>query len=212
MSEHLREERRKLLAAALGHVPFDGWAGALKRAAADCGWDAVMIARAFPGGVAELIAFHAAEADRRMTEALRRRDLSRLKIRERIALAVRLRLEGEARHREAIRRALAFDSLPGQGGRALKSLYATVDAMWRGIGDGSTDVNFYTKRALLAGVYAATLVIWVNDRSEGFADSWAFLDRRIADVMRIEKLKARARRFRERLPDPWRFLGRLRYG
>src|SRR5262249_40534678 len=162
------EERRRLLAAALGDVPFDGWGGALKRAVVDAGWDASMAARAFPGGVADLIAFHSAEADRRMREALEARDLSRLKIRERIALAVRRRAEAEARHREAIRRALAFHSLPGQGGRALKNLYATVDAMWRGIGDRSTDFNFYSKRALLAGVYTSTLLIWLNDRSEGF--------------------------------------------
>jgi len=116
-----------------------------------------------------------------------------LKMRERIKGAVRIRLERHAGQREAVRRALALLSLPFNAGLALKLLYKTVDAMWYAAGDTSTDFNFYTKRATLAGVYSSTLLYWLNDRSPGSEATWGFLDRRIDDVMKIEKLKARVK-------------------
>jgi ubiquinone biosynthesis protein COQ9 len=212
MSEHLIEERRAILKAALGHAAFDGWAGALNRAVSDCGYDRTMAARAFPGGTAELIEFYMADSDRAMLAALEELDLDELRMRERIARAVRTRLEAVAGQREAIRRAIAFQTLPGQNARALRGLYRTVDAIWRACGDTATDFNFYTKRGLLAGVYASTLLFWLNDKSEDFADSWDFLDRRIDQVMTIQKATGRLKELRERMPRPWRLLGRLRYG
>jgi ubiquinone biosynthesis protein COQ9 len=211
MSEHLAEERRRILQAALGHVAFDGWGGALTRGVADCGYDRAVAARVFAGGTPELIDFFLREADRRMLEELDQIDLPSLRIRERITLAVRTRLEQATGQREAVRRAVAFQMLPGQAGRSLRALYRTVDAIWRACGDTATDFNFYTKRALLAGVYSSTLLFWLNDKSEGFADTWAFLDRRIGEVMAIQKLRGRLSRLTQRLPDPWRALGRLRY-
>ena len=178
--------RRRLLDATLPHVPFDGWTGtALQRAAADLGLDAATAVNAFPGGAAELIAFHSAEADRRMLDALQPMDLPAMRVRDRVAAAVRLRLEQNAEHREAIRRALAFLALPQNGPLALKCLYRTVDAIWYAAGDTSTDYNFYTKRLLLSGVYSSTLLFWLNDDSEGNAETWAFLSRRIDEVLKI---------------------------
>jgi ubiquinone biosynthesis protein COQ9 len=116
-----------------------------------------------------------------------------LKIRDRIKSAVRLRLERHAGPREAARRALSTLSMPLNAGLALKLLYKTVDAMWYAAGDTSTDFNFYTKRATLAGVYSSTLLYWLNDRSPGAEATWAFLDRRIDDVMKFEKLKGQVR-------------------
>jgi ubiquinone biosynthesis protein COQ9 len=115
------------------------------------------------------------------------------KIRDRIKSAVRIRLERHTGEREAARRALALLALPLNAGLGLKLLYKTVDAMWYAAGDTSTDFNFYTKRATLAGVYSATLLYWLNDRSDGSESTWAFLDRRIDDVMKIEELKSRVR-------------------
>jgi ubiquinone biosynthesis protein COQ9 len=164
-----------------------------------------MALRAFPGGVVELLEFFIAEADRHMLDALARTDLSALKVRERIATAVRLRLEAETPHKEAVRKALAVLALPIHAGRALKCLYRTVDAIWYAAGDTATDFNFYTKRGLLAAVYGATMLYWLDDRSAGSVDTDAFLDRRIADVMAIPKLTRRLGEIVDRLPNPARF-------
>ena len=163
--------------------------------------------QAFPGGPVALVAYHAAYADRRMEEALKESDLAAMRVRERIAHAVRLRLEQNAAHREAIRAALPILAQPANGGHALSSLYRTVDTIWFAVGDKSTDFGFYTKRALLAGVYLSTLLYWLNDGSEGTQATWAFLDRRIADVMRIQTTQARFARFR---PPGMELLRRLR--
>jgi ubiquinone biosynthesis protein COQ9 len=199
--------RRAVLAAALPHVPFDGWTDRiLDRAAADIDLDAAEARRLFPGGAADLIALFVAEADRRMVESLASHDLAAKRVRDRIALAIRARLELARPHREAVRRAMAYYALPFNAAAGTRTLYRTVDAIWRAAGDRATDFNFYTKRALLAGVYGSTLLFWLDDNSEGSAATWAFLERRIDNVMTIQKVRGR---LTKRLPDPDRIVARL---
>lgn len=180
------EARETLLEATLAHVAFDGWTDkALRAGAADAGVDPVVAANAFPGGPAEMIAYASTRSDQRMLAELEPRDLAAMKVRERIACAVRLRLEQLTPHREAARRGLGFLTLPQNAVLGAQCLYRTVDAIWRATGDTSTDYNFYTKRLLLAGVYSSTLLYWLNDESKGFTETWAFLDRRLAEVVKV---------------------------
>ncbi len=212
MSAHLAEARAQILQAALVHVPFDGWTHAtLGKAVADAGLDPSLGRRAFPGGAIDLVEYFIADADRRMLAALETLDLPSMPVRERIATAVRTRLAQNLGHREAVGRAIGLLARPTNGPRALKTLYRTVDAMWHAAGDRSTDYNFYSKRVLLAGVYSATLLHWLNDSSEGQENTRAFLDRRIADVMALERAKGRAARIKRRLPDPFRLWRRMRH-
>ncbi len=205
-SEALRE---KLIDAAIAHVPFDGWGDkALAAAARDLGIDPALVRNAFPGGGIEMIEFHSRLADRRMVADFEQADTTGLKLREKVALAVRLRLSANTAHREAIRRALTILALPLHAALAARLLYRTVDAIWYGLGDKSTDYNFYTKRALLAGVYSATLLYWINDKSAESAETWAFLDRRIAEVMLIPQAMGWLGKLAGKLPDPFRLLRR----
>lgn len=193
--------RDRLADAMAAEASFDGWtrtalaAGArrleLQQGEAD---------RLFPGGPVQVLTHLSQRADFRTVEDMEKEGVGALKIRDRIKGAVRIRLERHAGEREAVRRALALLSLPFNAGVALKLLYKTVDAMWYAAGDTSTDFNFYTKRATLAGVYSSTLLYWLNDRSTGAEATWAFLDRRIDDVMKIEKLKSQVRSWTEGQP------------
>ena len=197
------DDRARLLEAALDHVAFDGWSEtALRTAATDTGIPIERALNAFPGGATELVAFHSETADRRMLEALELEPLSEMKVREKAARAIRLRLEANYRHREAIRTALTVLMMPQNAALSARLLYKTVDAIWYAIGDRSTDFNFYTKRGLLAGVYTATLFYWLNDKSEGAAATWTFLDRRIAEVMKVPQLLGKLTQFTGRLPLP----------
>lgn len=196
--------RRHLLDAVLAHVPFDGWTDrAVKAGARDCGIELLAAQRAFPRGAADVLDFWNGEADRRMLDALARLDLDATRVRDRITAAVRVRIEPYRDHREAVRLALCRASLPQNAGAAMGALYRTVDAMWRAAGDTATDYNFYTKRGLLAGVYASTLLYWLEDTSAGAAATWAFLDRRIADVMKVPRAVDRVKNC---LPDPERLM------
>jgi ubiquinone biosynthesis protein COQ9 len=198
-------DRARLLEAALDHVAFDGWSEpALRAAAQDTGIPLERALNAFPGGATELIAFHSEMADRAMLEALEQEPLAEMKVREKAAKAIRLRLEANMRNREAIRTALTALMMPQNTALAARLLYKTVDAIWYAIGDRSTDFNFYTKRGLLAGVYTATLFYWLNDKSEGAAATWTFLDRRIAEVMKVPQVLGKLTQFTERLPFPRR--------
>ena len=199
------DDRARLLEAALDHVAFDGWSEtALRTAATDTGIPIERALNAFPGGATELVAFHSETADRRMLEALELEPLSEMKLREKAAKAIRLRLEANMRNREAIRTALTTLMMPQNAALAARLLYKTVDAIWYAIGDRSTDFNFYTKRGLLAGVYTATVFYWLNDKSEGGAATWTFLDRRIGEVMKVPQLLGKFTQFTERLPFPRR--------
>ena len=204
-TDKLETMRREILTAMLQHVPFDGWTmHAAEAGAADAGYKPGDAVRAFPGGPAEMIALYSRLADQRMVAEMEKRGAADLKVRERVTLGVRLRLEQNAAHREAARRALAFLSFPQNAALAAQCLYGTVDAIWYAAGDTATDYNFYTKRGLLAGVYSATLLYWLNDESEGFAATWDFLDRRIRDVMAMPKAIGNLGKKLEGLPNPLR--------
>jgi ubiquinone biosynthesis protein COQ9 len=187
----LRDRLADVMAA---EAVFDGWTrSALSAAARQLQLPSGEADRLFPGGPVQVLAHISERADLRTVEDMEKEGVAGLKMRERIKGAVRIRLERHAGEREAVRRALALLSLPFNAGLALKLLYKTVDAMWYAAGDTSTDFNFYTKRATLAGVYSSTLLYWLNDRSPGSEATWGFLDRRIDDVMKIEKLKSQVR-------------------
>lgn len=186
------KQRERVLLAALVHVPFDSWSQAvLDKAVDDAGLAEEEGARLFPGGVPELIEYFNTYTDDKMAAVLAGEDLSTLKTRDRIAAAVRVRLELLARHREAVRHALAYFALPQHAALGLKCLARTMDAMWRAAGDEATDFSYYTKRATLAGIYSATVLYWLDDDSEGFRDTFAFLDRRLADLMEFHKTRER---------------------
>jgi ubiquinone biosynthesis protein COQ9 len=204
--DYLAAERAEILSAVLPHVPFEGWSlHALRIAAEDAGYDAAMAARTFPGGVAEIILYWSQTADEQMVQAYAAADTAGMRFRERITFLVRARIEAVAAHREAVRRALTHVTRPSKARRGIHGLYATVDAMWYAAGDQSTDFSFYTKRATLAGVYGATLLFWLDDRSDDAVETWAFLDRRIAGVMQIPQRRAALRGGGRYVPDPKRF-------
>ena len=187
----MAEPKDEMIDAALMHVPFDGWSEATFRAAAADADIALPEAQAlFPRGAVDLaLAFHA-RGDAALAEALAGTDMMALRIRDRITLAVRRRLEIVEDHKEAVRRGMTLFSLPVHAADGSRALWQTADAIWTAAGDTSEDLNWYTKRATLSGVYASTVLYWLGDQSAGHADTWAFLDRRIEDVMRFEKVKA----------------------
>jgi len=197
--------RERILAAAVRHAAFDGWTDRiLVQGARDAGYPAEMAEQIFPDGIDELIEAFSRRADLCMAEGLARRDLDSLKVRDKVALAVRLRLECLAPHREAVRRLTAHCALPQNAPLGAKLVARTVDAMWHAVGDTSTDMSWYTKRALLAAVYAATVLYWLGDESDGHSATWEFLDRRLADVMRIPRLRGAFERALGRIPSPLR--------
>ena len=206
------EKLRRQLALAVGeNAVFDGWTqAAVDSAAQQLGIDPVQARLAMPKGQAAMIDLYIQEVDRALEAYFTPERLEGVKIREKIRSLVWRRLEIMGPAREAVRRGLAILAMPQNLPLALRISWRTADHMWRIAGDTSTDFNHYTKRMTLAGVYGSTLLVWLNDDSEGWQETAAFLDRRIDDVMRFEKFKADWRGSSEHL-SPSRFFGRLRY-
>jgi len=201
----------KIMLAAVPHAMFDGWTPRiLALGARDAGFEDHAGDIAFPGGVNDLIETFSRWADDEMLARLEAHDLKSLKVRERVSLCVRTRLDVLAPHRESVRRLNAHVALPGNAILAAKLVSETVSAIWYAAGDTSTDFAYYTKRGLLAAVYVATVLYWLADESEGHADTWAFLDRRLDDVMKIPKARAQAKRVLSRLPNPLRIARLMR--
>jgi len=191
---------------------FDGWSiQSAREAAAVAGVDPDVAAFAFKGGAMDMVAAWIAWIDREMARALPFADLARLPIRERIRKLIQFRLDATLGREEALSRALSIMAMPGNLRRGLRLGWCSADAMWRLAGDTAADYNHYTKRATLAGIYAATLAVFAGDDSEGKAESRAFLDRRIEGIMRLEKAKAQLLRPSDNRFSMARLLGRLRY-
>ena len=202
----------RLLDATLPHLAFDGWSPALlKTAAADSGLAPGLVAALVPRGAVDLALAAHRRGDRLMGTALAATDLSALRYRDRIARAVRLRLE-LAGEREGLRRSASFFALPAHAAEGAALIWGTADAIWTALGDTSRDINWYSKRVTLSAVYSSTVLYWLGDDSAGAAASWAFLDRRIENVMACEKAKAgfNASALGKALAGPLGFLGRVR--
>jgi ubiquinone biosynthesis protein COQ9 len=206
----LDELRLALAPLVPANAVFDGWSDkALGMAAAELGVPAGRARLCFPGGAPEMIAAWFDWIDRQTAEAFPLERVEAMKVRERIRALVMFRIETAAPNREALRRALAILAMPQNLPLATRLAWRAADRMWRIAGDVSTDFNHYSKRVILAGVYSSTTLVFLDDESEGLAGTRAFLERRIDDVMRFEKLKASWRR--SQMPSLSRFLGRLRY-
>ncbi|MBW4330100.1 COQ9 family protein [Stakelama sp. CBK3Z-3] len=209
------DEIRAGLAAELPmNAAFDGWNDtALAAAAQAAGIDLDVAKLAFPGGAVDMIDAWFAHVDAEMATALPPEKLSAMKIRERITALVEQRLATLAGEREALRRALAVLAMPQNALKAARLGWRSADRMWRLAGDTATDYNHYTKRAMLAGIYGATITVFLDDETPEWADTRAFLSRRIDGIMRFEKAKAKltGRMGSENRLSLSRFIGRLRY-
>jgi ubiquinone biosynthesis protein COQ9 len=195
-----------------GHAAFDGWnENAVRSAAADLGVDVDIALLTLPGKAMRLIDAWIDSVDSEMGRRLPPEKLNAMKIRARITALIATRLEIMANDREALRRALAIMAMPGNVVTAAKLGWRSADRMWRLAGDTATDFNHYTKRMTLSAVYASTLSVFINDDSDDFSGTRAFLDRRIDNIMQFEKVKAQAKARQEYMPSLSRLVGRLRY-
>lgn len=190
MTTTYEDAKEQLLNAMLDHVPFDGWSEtSFRMAISDCDIDEALARSICPRGAVDMaLAFHA-QGDAAMVERLKTEDLSDLKFRDRIAAAVRFRLQA-VDDKELVRRGMTLFSLPMHAADGAKAMWQTCDLIWDTLGDTSDDVNWYTKRATLSGVYSSTVLFWLGDDSPDHQKTWEFLDRRIDNVMQFEKLKA----------------------
>jgi len=207
------EWRGDILEAVLAHVPFDGWSdAAIERACDDLGLERDYIDLAFPKGMHEMVDCFLNSLDQKLILELKVLKIGDMRIRDKITTAIRVRLELSEEYREAVHRTVTLLAMPLNLPLGAKLLWRTADVMWRMAGDTATDYNHYTKRGILSGVYSSTLLYWLNDVSEGYEDTWAFLDRRIENVMQFEKVKANALKATSNLPDIAKILGKWRYG
>ncbi len=183
----------QLLDAALTHVAFDGWSPATFEAAvAEVGIDPAHAATLCPRGAVDLAILSHQQGDAAMIAAMRAADLGDMRYSEKVAHAIRLRLAAVP-DKEAVRRATALFALPHMSPDGARLIWGTADAIWTALGDTSDDINWYSKRATLSAVYGSVVLYWLGDTSPDGAATDAFIDRRIADVMQFEKVKAQLR-------------------
>jgi len=208
----LDEIRAKLAPGIAANAAFDGWSDAARDMAAQAeGVDTDIAALAFKDGPVDMIDAWFAHIDDVMLAAVPPERLALMKIREKITALVEARLDATSIDRESLRRALAILALPQNLAKATRLGWRTVDTIWRAAGDVATDYNYYTKRTILLGVYASTITVFLDDESEGLAETRAFLGRRINGIMQFEKAKAGFLKRTEHGFSLSRFVGRLRY-
>lgn len=208
----MSDTTNRLIDAILNHVVFDGWSDdAFNAALADTGIDPVIAAGLFPRRARDLARAWHDRGDQLLVDALALADLDDLRFRDRVAHAVRLRIE-LITDREALRRAMVQNALPLNTPEGARMLWQTADHIWTALGDTSDDYNYYTKRLTLSGVIGSSLLFWLGDDSENHDATWDFLDRRIDNVMQFEQIKAQVNKtpFGRALTGPKGLLSLLR--
>lgn len=208
----LADLRRKLALPVAENAVFDGWREtAVNSAAASVGVDPAIARLAFPKDSVGMIAAYVEGIDDALAGSFPGETVAAMRVSQRIRAILIKRFELMSTAKEAIRSALAILALPQNIPSAARLGWRSADTIWRLAGDTATDFNHYSKRAILASIYTATLLVWLDDTSEGQADTIAFLDRRLAGVARFEKLKSSWLGSDDRRPSLARFAGRLRY-
>lgn len=184
--------KARFLDAALMHVPFDGWSAASMDATREeLDLSPAEVNALFPRGALDLALAYHQHGDDEMIARLESADLDEMRFRDRIAAGVQFRLE--VADKDLVRKGMAFFAMPQNASEGAAALWRTSDAIWNCLGDTSRDFNWYTKRTTLSAVYSSTVLFWLGDESADNAQTWAFLDRRIDNVMQFEKLKGQAR-------------------
>ena len=214
--EHISidEAKSRIVANAADHIVFDGLSDvALNAAAADAEMSGDLVRAAFPKGAQDLgVEMHLA-ADRELAERLKTEDMTALRYSEKVARAVMIRLEIAGENKEAVRRAANFFALPQNAMAGSKCIWNTADTIWTALGDTSDDLNWYSKRTILSGVYSASLLYWLGDDSEGVTRTKTFVDRRIENVMAFEKTKSQiknSKAYQAFRSGPGRFLDSIK--
>jgi ubiquinone biosynthesis protein COQ9 len=197
--------RQRILLATLPNVAFDGWTrGAVRAGLKGEGLVPDTFETVFPGGMAELAAYFSSQADQAMAEEMAGLDLAEQSFEQRIGRAIIARIGFVEPHREAVRRLLAYLALSGNATLAAKSLARTADAMCHAAGDGSTDFNYYTRRAMVVGMQAATMLYWLADPPGDLAETVDFVERRFRRLAAAGRTRREIGRRLGLLPSPSR--------
>lgn len=208
MTDDLQTRRDKIVEQMLNHVVFDGWSNAaLLQGAVDAGYKKDVALRAFPEGMVQVVDHFADWSDRRMSTALEELDLGSMKVRDRIHTCIKIRIQLNTPYKEAVRRLMSFLALPTNTPLAVRIAWRSCSVMWYASGDRSADWNHYTKRGLLVSVYSSTLLYWLADSGDDagdFPETWAFLDRRISDVLKTFGLPKKLKDAFSQIPNPFR--------
>ena len=172
----------------VSHVPFDGWSEAsMKLTVAELEIEQSEVDLMFPEGVKDVFLAYSKLLDEKMVRETKIDSSMRVHVRIRTLALCRLR--AELTNKELVNRSLLFLAQPINYQLGAKSIYETVDTMWRLAGDRSTDVNFYTKRATLASIYGATLLASLSHKFTDFKQTEDFFDRRLKDISYFSKSK-----------------------
>lgn len=210
----LSARRDAVLGEMLIEAPFEGWTASALEAAAREADESTALPLLFPRGVADVLDWWSAREDAAVLTEFAALDTAPRGVTAKIGWLVRARVERLDPDREAARRAAATLALPPYAATGTRMTWRTADRLWRAAGDTATDFNHYSKRAILSGVYASTAARWFADEGdaepERYQATWDFLDARLSDVMRFEKVKAKLPRVDA--DGIAAALGRLRYG
>ncbi len=182
-----QKKARAILQQALPSIAFDGWSEAcFRQAGVDAGFSEDLATILFPNLPMDAIDIWVSWADELMSQSADSAFES-LGTTQKIRRLILDRLQRFSPHREALNRAVVICSLPWNLPRAMQMTAKTVDAMWELAQVRDHDMNWYTRRAILAYVYTATLRHWLREGE----DLAAYLDARLDQAARVGRFTHR---------------------
>lgn len=203
------QKQLDILKNALPHVAEMGWTwAALHAGALDSGLPAPQAELCFPEGLPQALEILSVHFDHEMIAAFEKTNRIELRIHEKVALGLTIRLGLLNDHRPAMRKIARYLLHPARASLLLKLSYKTIDQIWYLAGDQATDYNFYTKRLLLGYVYNSTCLYFVKSRQEALDTTLHFMNNRFAEVAKVPKIKNTLKegvaKLRATFPNPFR--------
>ncbi|XP_044290139.1 ubiquinone biosynthesis protein COQ9, mitochondrial isoform X2 [Varanus komodoensis] len=184
--------QHRILTAALEFVPALGWTpDAIAEGAKSLGLS-VAAAGLFHNDGSELVLHFVSRCNSRLSELLEEQEklvqlgqAEKKKTDQFLKDALEARLRMLIPYIEKWPQAISILLLPHNIPASLNLLSSMVDDVWHYAGDQSTDINWYTRRTVLAGIYNTTELVMIQDSSPDFEDTWSFLQNRITDAMNV---------------------------
>lgn len=171
-----------ILSSSLSHVPRLGFTQDALLAGAKENNYLEVSTQLFPRGAYELIHYHLVTERLALKDRVQFPENSKLGLGQKVKTLTWARLQANKDVIQHWQDALGQMSLLENIPASLKELGNLSDEIWYLSGDTTVDFSWYTKRAQLSAVYAATETFMTTDQSTEFRDTEEFLDRRLEDA------------------------------
>ncbi|XP_064292268.1 ubiquinone biosynthesis protein COQ9, mitochondrial-like isoform X3 [Plodia interpunctella] len=182
--------KHSILERALDFVPKSGWSVESISAGAEAAGYPGVAHGLFPNGGGDLVHYFNIKCNEQLVVQMKswpKENLKESKVPAKfIENAIFTRLLMIEPYKSTWPKAIAIQALPNNVSNCLATLLSLVDDICYHSGDRSVDFNWYIRRVGLAGIYKASELFYLTDKSQEGVATRSFINSRIRDAQLIQ--------------------------